>query len=409
MFVQSQAFWPTTHYKPWYSIHTLRWRHNDHAGVSNHQPHGCLLNRLFRRKSKKTSKLRVTGLCAGNSPGTGEFPAQMASYAENVSIWWRHHVLWKCMRPINGIMCYWYSIETPWRCMHWVNKLSSYWYSIESLWKCMCLINKIIKLYQQCLHYLNNKQWINSLNICETRTTRTPAFWGYPPPPHDYPHYWIPSQKNNRSRTENATERTRFSKSRSNDLEDIGQGQRSSHATHLLMLVIICTKYGKNPSRTVDATERTRFSRSRPNDLEYIGQGQRSSHATHLLMLVIICTKYGKNPSRTVDATERTRFSRSRPNDLEDIGQGQRSSHATHLLMLVIICTKYGKNPSRTVDATKRTRFSRSRPNDLEDICQGQRSLYATHPLMLVIICAKYGKNPSRIVDFFFQGQGQKV
>ena len=69
----------------------LRWRHNDHAGVSNHQPHGCLLNRLFRRKSKKTSKLRVTGLCAGNSPGTGEFPAQMTSYAENVSIWWRHH------------------------------------------------------------------------------------------------------------------------------------------------------------------------------------------------------------------------------------------------------------------------------------------------------------------------------
>ena len=71
---------------------SLRWRHNDHAGVSNHQPHGCLLNRLFRRKSKKTSKLRVTGLCAGNSPGTGAFPAQMASYAESVSIWWRHHV-----------------------------------------------------------------------------------------------------------------------------------------------------------------------------------------------------------------------------------------------------------------------------------------------------------------------------
>ena len=41
---------------------------------------------------KKTSKLRVTGLCVGNSPETGEFPAQMASNAENVSIWWRHHV-----------------------------------------------------------------------------------------------------------------------------------------------------------------------------------------------------------------------------------------------------------------------------------------------------------------------------
>ena len=116
------------------------------------------------------------------------------------------------------------------------------------------------------------------------------------------------------------------------------------------MIVIICAKYKKNPSRTVDATERTRFSKSRPNDLEDIGQGQRSSHATQLLMLVIICTKYGKNPSRTVDARERTRFSRSRPNDLENIGQGQRSLHATHSLMLVIICAKYGKNPSRTVD-----------------------------------------------------------
>ena len=44
-----------------------------------------------RRRSKKTPKLRVTGLCEGNSPVTGEFPAQRASNAENVSIWWRHH------------------------------------------------------------------------------------------------------------------------------------------------------------------------------------------------------------------------------------------------------------------------------------------------------------------------------
>ena len=40
---------------------------------------------------KKTSKFRVTGLCAGNSPVTGEYPAQMACNAQNVSIWWRHH------------------------------------------------------------------------------------------------------------------------------------------------------------------------------------------------------------------------------------------------------------------------------------------------------------------------------
>ena len=68
----------------------LQWRHNDRDSVSSHQPHDCLLNHLFRRRSKKASKLCVTGLCGGKSPVTGEFHAQMASNAENVSIGWRH-------------------------------------------------------------------------------------------------------------------------------------------------------------------------------------------------------------------------------------------------------------------------------------------------------------------------------
>ena len=63
----------------------LRWRHNGRDGVSNHQRLYCLLNCLFRHRSKKTSKLRVTGLCAGNSPGIGEFPAQKVSNTENVT------------------------------------------------------------------------------------------------------------------------------------------------------------------------------------------------------------------------------------------------------------------------------------------------------------------------------------
>ena len=62
----------------------LQWRHNGLDDVSNHQPQHCLLNRLFRCRSKKTSKLPVTGICAENSPGTGEFPAQMASNAEKM-------------------------------------------------------------------------------------------------------------------------------------------------------------------------------------------------------------------------------------------------------------------------------------------------------------------------------------
>ena len=84
---------------------TLLWRINGRDSVSNHQPHDCLLNRLFRRRSKNTSKLFVTGLCAGNSPGTGEFPAQMASNAENVSIWWRHHGIHETQAA--RVMGYW--------------------------------------------------------------------------------------------------------------------------------------------------------------------------------------------------------------------------------------------------------------------------------------------------------------
>ena len=62
-------------------------------GVSNYRRLDCLLNRLIGRRLKKTSKLRVTGLCDGNSQVTGEFSAHEASNAENVSIlmtssWW---------------------------------------------------------------------------------------------------------------------------------------------------------------------------------------------------------------------------------------------------------------------------------------------------------------------------------
>ena len=85
----------------------LQWRHNERDSVSNHHPHDCLFNCLFRRRrsSKKTSKLRVTGLCAGNSPVTGEFPVQRASNAENVSIWWRHHVCIYSEKQVDNFIC----------------------------------------------------------------------------------------------------------------------------------------------------------------------------------------------------------------------------------------------------------------------------------------------------------------
>ena len=196
----------------------------------------------------------------------------------------------------------------------------------------------------------------------------------------------------NRFRTGNITEWTRFSKSRSNDLNT------PSHASdHLYrkwkVSIQNCRRYRadtifkvkvewpwryRTRSKVItsytpfhasdhlckiwkESIENYRFfARSRPKIFKKWQKNQISrfwkitQHTTHLLMIVIICTKYKKNPSRTVDATERTRFSKSRPKDLEDMGQGQGSQHATHTLMLLIICTKYGNKPSWTVDATWR-------------------------------------------------------
>ena len=73
-------------------MHPLQWRHMGTIASQITSSRLCT-HCLFRRRSKKTSKLRVTGLCEGNSPVTGDFPAQMASNAENVSIWWRHHAV----------------------------------------------------------------------------------------------------------------------------------------------------------------------------------------------------------------------------------------------------------------------------------------------------------------------------
>ena len=103
---------------------SLRWRHNWRHRVSNHQPHHCLLSRLFRRRSKRTSKLRVTGLCVGNSPEAGEFPVQMTSNAENVSIWWHHHVQMTNTPEINregDVLCvFWKELKSfhPFLCRH---------------------------------------------------------------------------------------------------------------------------------------------------------------------------------------------------------------------------------------------------------------------------------------------------
>ena len=56
--------------------------HNERYGVSHHRRFDCLLSRLFRRWSKKSSTLRVNGILRGE-PVTGGPPSQRASNPEN--------------------------------------------------------------------------------------------------------------------------------------------------------------------------------------------------------------------------------------------------------------------------------------------------------------------------------------
>ena len=72
-------FWKQNHIYIFIILISFR-KHNKHLHLQWARWHlkspawRLLLNRLFGRRSKKTSKLRVTGLCVGNSPVTGEFP-----------------------------------------------------------------------------------------------------------------------------------------------------------------------------------------------------------------------------------------------------------------------------------------------------------------------------------------------
>ena len=123
---------------------TCRWRHNERDSVSNRRRLGCLINHLFRRRSKKTSKLRVTGLCEGYPPVTGGFPSQRASNTKSVSIWWCHHVstLWCLPSSFNHTkkshVCWWH------QCIHLCAvKITKSTFSLTNYWKTEKLVDNL--------------------------------------------------------------------------------------------------------------------------------------------------------------------------------------------------------------------------------------------------------------------------
>ena len=139
---------------------------------------GAMASQITYRRWKKTSKLRITGLCVGNSPGTSEFPAQRASNAENVSIWWRHHESqstifmrtpqdlpkWGCIMPtsgdILGVGChkmrFSYLIRLPHRKRNY-----KYWFQMK--WGLIC--RYFLFEYSFLLHITNEAWWKKYLEI----------------------------------------------------------------------------------------------------------------------------------------------------------------------------------------------------------------------------------------------------
>ena len=121
------------------------------------QAYHCLLDRLFRRRSKKTLKLRIAGLCQGNFTGDRWIPRQRGSNAENVSIWWRHHDGWINCHIRNVFLRN--SSKIPHAFTWWIHK-PLYSEFIVSEWYMDILVSwNTFILNSQCM------AWIRS-NIC---------------------------------------------------------------------------------------------------------------------------------------------------------------------------------------------------------------------------------------------------
>ena len=87
-----------------------------------------------------------------------------------------------------------------------------------------------------------------------TRTNRTPAFWGYPPPPHDYPYHWVILDPKVKRRQSQSYKFKKFAK-----ISNLWIFKQALYATHLLKLLDKMCKYEMDPMSIVEDTERTRF------------------------------------------------------------------------------------------------------------------------------------------------------
>ena len=90
----------------WLCRETLHWRHNEHDGVSNYQPHDCLLHCLLRSRWKKILKLRVTGRWPVNSPHRGPVTRKMFSFDDVIMILQYKGAIWFDKLIWDGLYCF---------------------------------------------------------------------------------------------------------------------------------------------------------------------------------------------------------------------------------------------------------------------------------------------------------------
>ena len=146
-----QTLW--SNYILQYTHYSYIMNYDGSDGISNHLHLHYLLNRLFRRRSKATSKLRITGLFEGNSPVSGEFPSQRASNAENVSIWWSHHIYDGITYPCTKHLHLWhiFTSMSQYAAILWSSENLSSFEILQSCIQASILYTPVLS----CIHNLN--------------------------------------------------------------------------------------------------------------------------------------------------------------------------------------------------------------------------------------------------------------
>ena len=132
-------------------------------------------------------------------------------------------------------------------------------------------VSKLVWHLKSWLDRMNKlHEWsVNTLRPIKTRTTRTPAFWGYPPPPHDYPYHWVILDPKSKEDKVKVTNLKKFAK-----ISNFWILKRALHTTHHLKLLNKMCKYEMDSMSIVEYTERTRF--CPPTDSRTDGQGDTS-------------------------------------------------------------------------------------------------------------------------------------